>query len=231
MRSTNNYYRRGNRRRNAFGSAATFVSLIVLAAIFGYMSDQEVQLTWGKLKAGDRIYADSLKLQKDTADYGVSFCRRIRPINASDINKKHIPQWKKLKLISQLDTTAKHNVSRMISSEIRTRQDSMFKRGTALLGIYIKSDSTSMKYYSDGSGSPEKWYAIKPGPGVLHYSNFTIPKGYVLADKYYYIDAHDARSEEPTIFKNHNRSVAQLTPTGSVKVGKPKLPRKSDSNW
>ena len=193
------YQKRHNR---AWAKAATMIFIIVMIAVLGGNLDAEVQKTWQSINRGDKIYADSSHVANPKFNKLYTY-RRIRPFNANDIKKRKIPSWKKLKLIAQLDTSAEHNQSLMIMSNLVFLQDKMFKRHTAQIGVVIKKDSTTAEKPKEGShSSPSRWYAIIPNR-KLYSTNFEmiIPPGYKLADKYYYVDPYEVSGEEFKVFR------------------------------
>lgn len=207
-------------RRISPGSAVfTLLVLLFFFIVMNWVQGKNLYLTWGKLKFGDKVYADNSLLDKKTNQY-MPICtyRRIRPINAADIKQMDIEEWQKLKMITQLDTS-KLQMSEMIRSEISIGQDSVFKYKTTCLGTYLKSDSISAEYYADGSGHEENWYAIKINKAIatVAFDEFELPVNRTYADDYYYIDAHDARLEEAAVFKNANLKSSAAIKQNSIK--------------
>jgi hypothetical protein len=191
------------RRRNKGFAGFMLLVLLSFFIVMELLKNQGLNLTWGKFKFGDKVYADNSLLNKKTNQYvPIWTYRRIRPINADDIKQMDIEEWQKLKFITQLDTS-KLQMSEMIRSEISIGQDSVFKYKTTCLGTYLKSDSISAEYYVDGSGHEENWYAIKINKAIatVALDEFELPANRTYADDYYYIDAHDARLKEAAIFK------------------------------
>lgn len=202
-----------------------FTGFILLVFLFTFIVMQwstcnNLKLTWGKLKVGDKIYADSSKLHQKTNLYSpIWLWRRIRPFNADDIKQMDIPEWQKLKFISQLDTSI-FQLSEMIRSETNIGQDSMFKYKTTCLGTYLKSDSISAIYYADGSGHEDYWYAItinKTVASIDDANEIKLPNNRTYADDYFYIDAHEARLEEAPLFKRVRSMQPILTEKDTVK--------------
>jgi hypothetical protein len=203
MIDSNYFYRRWYNR--LWAKVATVVFVIVVAAVFGNMLEKKVQKSWESVNIGDKLYADSLHLADSNFTQLLTY-RRIRPINATDINKKKLPAWKKLKLIAQLDTSVEHNQSLMIVSNLLFLQDDMFKKHTAQIGILINKDSVTAEKPNKGlSASAAKWYAIKPNRKLCDASyKMDIPIGYVLADPYYYVDPYNVSLTEPKILKKQS---------------------------
>ncbi|WP_158824733.1 hypothetical protein [Mucilaginibacter lacusdianchii] len=211
------------------GAVMFWICFLVAGIFIGFIYRQDLNLTWGKLKTGDQLFADSSALKKDSKHYAVTLYRRIRPINAEDIKKMDIQEWKKSQLISQLDTSADHNQPAMKYAGFGISQDSMFKHKTAYIGSYIKKDSTTIKYYADGSGSSDDWYAIKVNFNLVKKGEFEMPANFVFADEYYYVDPLDVRLTEPAAFKNKLSTTIQNDTTRStdkLKSHKHKLGRK-----
>lgn len=207
-------------RRISPGSAVfTLLVLLFFFIVMNWLHEKKLYLTWGKLKLGNKIYSDSSQLDQKTNQYSpIWLWRRIRYFNADDIKQMDIPEWKKLKFITQLDTS-KLQISEMIRSEISIGQDSMFKYETTCLGTYLKRDSISAEYYADGSGHEENWYAIKFNKMIatIALDELELPINRTYADDYYYINAHDARLEEAAVFKNSNLKSPAAIKQDSIK--------------
>ncbi|RYY18346.1 MAG: hypothetical protein EOO04_24155 [Chitinophagaceae bacterium] len=108
-------------------------------------------------------------------------------------------------MIAQLDPYNDRNHPTMITSNLKFIQDSMLKNHTAMLGLYIKSDSVAHEWLPDTSKlhtSPRKWYAIKPNYKICD-TNFTmkLPANYRFIDECYYIDPFEVRPFEPDVLK------------------------------
>ncbi|WP_158824734.1 hypothetical protein [Mucilaginibacter lacusdianchii] len=190
-------------RSRRFAAAAAFISLIAIIAVLANIKDQELHATWDKVEKGNKLFADSASVS-DSVYAQIETYRRVRPINKDDISRMPILKWKKLKLISRLDTSKEHNRPVMISSNVVFLQDDMFKKGTAYLGSCVKRDSiTAEKPENDSLPSSEKWYAIKPNYKLCRTNyQMNMPAGYVFADSFYYIEAYHVSLAEPLLFKH-----------------------------
>jgi hypothetical protein len=150
--------------------------------------------TWGKLKLNDSVYIDRSYFKDTTTNNNSVMFRLVRPIAVGDIDTMKIESWKKLQMKNALDTTLKPQL-------IRYNQafsiDSMYKNHSAAIGTYLRSDSVLENVWV------HKWYIIKPNFKVV--INVTppdeIPKGYVMANNDYYVDAPLTNIEQPEVFR------------------------------
>jgi hypothetical protein len=193
--------RNGRWGKRGFGAAMGVIFLLVLIGIFGHSQDEQLKQTWNKVKAGDLLYADSIYLRDSTFTQLHTY-RRVRPINAADINKMRIAKWEKLKKIARLDTSTQHNRPVMLSSNLLFLQDDMFKQSNACIGTYLKSDSTTGDIEENKDlYFPQKWYAIRPNR-LLCQTGYVMnmPVDYTFADEYYYVEPLSVSLTQPSIF-------------------------------
>ena len=107
-----------------------------------------------------------------------------------------IPDWQKLKLKSQIDTSLK---PQLIRGDINFWADSLYKAESAYLGDYVSKDSI------DKIGL-DRWYVTKLNfkPGQQG-NKEEVPFGYTYANKnLFYIHAGDVQLQEATLFVKHS---------------------------
>jgi hypothetical protein len=190
-----------------FGKIMTLLLILGGTIFFVRMTDNERKLTWDKVKANDKLYVSEFFIT-DTSGGSVPLRRMIRPINQSDIDTMNISLIEKRKMSAQLDTS---NTERRIIDicDIRIPQDSIFKFGTAFVGTFLSKDSTT-KTFEDKTA--DKFYAIIPNSRLVQTGyDQKIPKGYVLANNYYYVMPENVRLEEPNALKSHKTPDAKTT--------------------
>ncbi|WP_345955321.1 hypothetical protein [Mucilaginibacter sp. PAMB04168] len=194
-------------RKRSFGLIATGIFVIVGAMAVGRFQENTIMGNWSHAKENDPIYADTSRL-RDTAYFGVTLFRRIRPLDHAElskaINEMNIPEWDKSNRITQLDTNSKSHEPVMIYSEATIDRDSMFKYKTFCIGTLLLKDSlTAQMPTKDLATSAQKWFAIKPNKQLLSRSEMPkLPLNYVYADDYYYVDPLDITlGGEPAAFK------------------------------
>ncbi|MBD1394603.1 hypothetical protein [Mucilaginibacter glaciei] len=188
-----------NRRVRQYGTSKALTVLLVFVAgiYFIRQHDKAADLSWYKIKKNDKLYADEYFVT-DTSDAVFRFNRLIRPITEADVKKMKLSVDKKRKIIAQLDKNNKSNLM-LDMSEIVITKENLFKNGSAFIGTFAEKDSLTMLV---GSGTNVKWYGLIPNERVVDRGyEITIPKGYVLANDYYYVEAADVRLEESEAIK------------------------------
>ncbi|SDE89285.1 hypothetical protein SAMN05216464_110212 [Mucilaginibacter pineti] len=186
------FLRSGNVMNKLFWTAlAAVIGIGLFIFIIHGALNQDSKLTWNKVKPGDRLYAYD-GFFKDTILTEFTPFRLLKPIAASDIDTMKIQEWEKVKLKAQLDTSLK---PQLVTAEITYKVDSLFKSKSSFVGIYVGKDSIHE------SGFIDHWYIFKPAFKKPSHYLLDIPKGYILSNDNYYMDASDARLEEAPQFK------------------------------
>jgi hypothetical protein len=201
-----------------FGRMMTLLLIAVVGAFCIWMVNNQIELTWDKVKVNDKLYASEFFIT-DTAGRTIPLKRMIRPINQSDIDTMNISLLEKRKMSAQLDTS---NTEQRIAdlSDIIIPQDSIFKYGTAFVGTFLSKDSTTKTFEGN---MVNKIYAIIPNNQLVKTGyEQKIPKGYILANNYYYVNPEDVRLEEPNALKDHK--------TPAVKTAIPSTTDSSKAN-
>ncbi|WP_295772862.1 hypothetical protein [uncultured Mucilaginibacter sp.] len=199
------YYRekwgnRWERSKTMFPFAVVFIVGLMTVAI---MLNRHAESIWKKVNINTPIYTDSSWLSNKNISADLTY-RLVRPINATEINTMDIPEWKKQRLIAELDTSAEFNKPVMIYSALSFQKDSIFKYKTAYIGSCIKKDSVTAMMKTDSlvqlSG---KWLGFKPNMKLaLIDQDFKLPENYVYADDLYYLKPADINlGGEPSILK------------------------------
>lgn len=199
-------YQTGNSLFRRYGTLNVLFWVALILVVLGcgllwfgnHVTAKGEAFTWSKVKPDDKLYVQHLLLT-DTALAETFFYRLVRPMTASDIEAMHIPEWKKKKMITQLDTT-KSKEARMVTSDLVALQSKMFKHNSAYIGNFIKKDSVYC-FLKDGMHEDLKWYAISPNKKVV-VSKYVVnlPPNYVFVDNYYYIQPENLRLKEDSTF-------------------------------
>lgn len=202
LRSTGLWQQRLRIRRIVNWGILIIALVVIISASFFFSESRKADIakTWDIVKPGDKIYVQDYFLT-DTTERTFIFARKIRPITLKDIGAMHIPLAQKRKMAAQLDTTLKKAIMEE-SSRIAIPRANMFKYGTACIGVFLGRDSTTAVSNDD---KEDKWYIVRPNKLVI--SNgyiFDIPKGYILANKNYYIDPQNIQLTEPKAIKRFN---------------------------
>lgn len=181
-----------------YGALIVTTVVFILIWLLSQIMNAGYDKTWTTVKEGDKIYYNFEP--GDTVFKNFIPQILIRPINQSDIEKMPMVEWKKKKLINELDTNLK---PLLIGAKIAFTRDSLYKYNTAYIGIFIKKDSIkNLKLGDCAAGAMgDYWYTIKLDTTHVDccYES-TIPNGYVLADKNYYVPAGWVRLQESLTF-------------------------------
>jgi hypothetical protein len=186
--------------------AIMFALIYGLALVISSNKDKEIALTWGIIKKGDNLYLKDEFITDSTLKI-LQFSRMIRPITTEEINAMKISVAEKRKMLAELDTS-KNETIMLDQSDVVILRDKIFKYGTALAGHFVEKDSTTKVYESVSS---LKTYGIIPNPQLLDKGyKFQIPKGYVLANNFYYLMAGDLALTEPEVMKKFKPKAAPI---------------------
>ncbi|MVN89609.1 hypothetical protein [Mucilaginibacter aquatilis] len=193
----------GNRWERSKTTFLFAVVFIVGLMTFTIMLNRHAESIWKKVNVNTPIYTDSSWLSYKHVSEDITY-RLVRPINAKEINTMDIPEWKKQRLIAELETSAEFNKPVMIYSALSFQKDSIFKYKTAFIGSCIKKDSVTAMMQTDSLvPRSEKWFGFKPNMKLaLINQNFKLPENYVYADDLYYVKPADIKlGGEPSILK------------------------------
>ncbi|WP_462266076.1 hypothetical protein [Mucilaginibacter sp.] len=184
---------------NVLFYGALFLTIAVALFAWGLhgLLNSDASESWSKVKAGDKLYAANHYFKNHDNNNVIYTYQLVKPITASDIDTMQIPNWQKVKMKSQLDTTLK---PQLIRGDYNFWADSLYKTGSAYIGSYISKDSID-KIMID------KWYVVKLNflPGQSG-NKEVLPEGYIYANrKLFYVDASEVQLQEATPFLKQSK--------------------------